>query len=641
MRTRFFQSSRAVFQGGGVKGISFVGAYKVARDRGVNFSEIAGASAGSITASLIGAGADPDFLLEKLENINFSSFLISPNSNLKKTNLLKRKIIEYLCKFVFKNVSLHRIFISGGAYSSENIEKWIDSLLHELLPDVTGQIKFKHLQLPTSIVATDITNKGIKIWSTKLTPEAPVSFAVRCSCSIPILFEPVSDGDTKYVDGGLVSNLPAFIFYNENGMHRGDRVLAFRLQDKSTPPVEWSIKNIFDNCIDTIVDGGMKLQLSMLPGVHEILIEISDIKATDFEKINNHTIKQLIEYGEVASKKFFDNEASKVKPTRENIGKRVCWHEGDTFDTLVERTNINVKKAYVSMDGTRWFWTCFPTILKWRMSGADLFVICAKSIINNKEKLREQQRRYFLQKLGASIIEVDNLPYNGFIVIGQAKENSFALSYLDKDTSGAPHCIIYNGIYDNQYICDVEAKLDSSNQFQKNGNGNVDLIEAEPDELITLLKNGVRQYENPSVEITLQEIDINKLFMLNKYVRSHKYKQSEGLIALYKKYSIQIFKPVNIIFNNEIVSTITPPVIEQTGEYFVVIEGNSRIYYCWKNGIKKIYTLVVNGVASPLPGIKRNPNQTIVDIMAHRMHDRIEGFSYEDFRHIERSARPY
>jgi NTE family protein len=46
----------AVFEGGGVKGIALVGAAAVVGAEGYRFHNLAGASAGAIVASLLGAG---------------------------------------------------------------------------------------------------------------------------------------------------------------------------------------------------------------------------------------------------------------------------------------------------------------------------------------------------------------------------------------------------------------------------------------------------------------------------------------------------------------------------------------------------------------------------------------------------------
>jgi predicted acylesterase/phospholipase RssA len=77
-KTRFYSDCIGVFQGSGCRAAAFGGAYDATFRLGVRFSEVAGTSAGSIVAALIAAGADPTFLLAKLETLNFELLLVKP-----------------------------------------------------------------------------------------------------------------------------------------------------------------------------------------------------------------------------------------------------------------------------------------------------------------------------------------------------------------------------------------------------------------------------------------------------------------------------------------------------------------------------------------------------------------------------------
>ena len=179
--TKFFQACRGVFEGGGCRGAGHVGAYEAAIKCGVNFSEVAGTSAGSIIAALVGAGANPEFLLENCAYLKFSELLAEPKQRIS-TFWLGRLTSHF---FTGKKRLFGKILLKGSAYSSENLEDWLDDLLAKLIPQVSRPVKFKDLILPTWVVATDLAGKRPKIWSTKDTPDAKVAMAVRCSCSIP------------------------------------------------------------------------------------------------------------------------------------------------------------------------------------------------------------------------------------------------------------------------------------------------------------------------------------------------------------------------------------------------------------------------------------------------------------------------
>lgn len=65
----------AVFEGGGVKGISLAGAVQGAQDCGIQFNRVAGTSSGSIVAALLAAGYRAEEMKVIIENTPFVSLL--------------------------------------------------------------------------------------------------------------------------------------------------------------------------------------------------------------------------------------------------------------------------------------------------------------------------------------------------------------------------------------------------------------------------------------------------------------------------------------------------------------------------------------------------------------------------------------
>ncbi|MGL6499857.1 patatin-like phospholipase family protein [Aeromonas dhakensis] len=209
-KTVHFKNCLGVFQGGGCKAIAFIGAYEEARKRGVYFSEVAGTSAGSIFAALISAGATPEYLDRLVNNTCFSDF----NSPVEK--MVSKKYgskIGHINKFLPRTKKIKKykdifyFLLNLGLYSSAQLESWLNERLKELLGVSEGIINFSDLKIPLHVIATDIQNQNSITWNYNNSPNMSVAYAVRCSCSIPGYFQPV---DMKYVDGGLVSNLPTF-----------------------------------------------------------------------------------------------------------------------------------------------------------------------------------------------------------------------------------------------------------------------------------------------------------------------------------------------------------------------------------------------------------------------------------------------
>ena len=158
---KHLQTCRAVFQGGGVKAVSIIGGINEAYESGVLFSAVAGTSAGSIIAALIGAGASPEFLEGSLKSVKKSDILFSPETGVLKSNW--HLLSKFLKIFSFiKFIDLLRNNITyGGKHSSKGIEIWIDDLLSELLDDCERPVKFKDLKKPTYIVGERIFQQQV------------------------------------------------------------------------------------------------------------------------------------------------------------------------------------------------------------------------------------------------------------------------------------------------------------------------------------------------------------------------------------------------------------------------------------------------------------------------------------------------
>lgn len=74
----------AVFQGGGVKGISLAGAVKAAEEHGIVFNRLAGTSSGAIVAALLAAGYSADEMKAVIEKTPLVKLLRrSPVFNIK------------------------------------------------------------------------------------------------------------------------------------------------------------------------------------------------------------------------------------------------------------------------------------------------------------------------------------------------------------------------------------------------------------------------------------------------------------------------------------------------------------------------------------------------------------------------------
>ncbi|WP_410514680.1 patatin-like phospholipase family protein [Paenibacillus sp. BR2-3] len=201
----------AVFEGGGVKGISLAGAVQAAEQAGATFRRVAGTSSGSIVAALLAAGLSGEEMSVIIRGTSFSAFL-------------KRAPIF---NTAYVGPAL-RVLLKKGLYSGEALESWVRGILQK-----KGIVTFRDLPPgKLSIIVSDITNGRIVVLPDDLkdygiTPDQfEVAKAVRMSCSIPYFFDPVmlrlsgeaakgksfAEQFVYTVDGGLLSNFPMWLF---------------------------------------------------------------------------------------------------------------------------------------------------------------------------------------------------------------------------------------------------------------------------------------------------------------------------------------------------------------------------------------------------------------------------------------------
>lgn len=632
-QTKFFQACRGVFEGGGCRGAGHVGAYEAAIQCGVNFSEVAGTSAGSIVAALIGAGADAKFLRDTCAYLKFNELLVEPKGRIASFSL--GRIGGFLLRG--KKRLFGKILAKGSAYSSAKLQDWVDARLAELLPNASRPIKFKDLVLPTWVVATDLSGRRPKVWSTEATPDEYVAMAVRCSCSIPLFFEPVEAGNDFYVDGGMLSNLPSFVFANRENKALGGRILAFQLVANEDHTTQWTLGWLVNRLIDTAISGAANLQREMQSNVSYIQIKTGDVSSMNFD-ISKDEVEFLLKSGRNALLDFIRNEHTKLD---DSLSRDVArYGDDEVFDDLVREMATPGKRLLISCLDTRWFWALYPSIAHWMFAGAAVDVV----VKVGANSAREQQRKNLLLKMGARIVEVDKPPVTCFVLnrTDDAHNSAFVLNI--SETPYAPKAAVYIGPQHRPVIETLAMAVGQCFAAQTVKRPALKLVASDPAKLISLLKSGVNQYGDPRVSIEMRTISLpapsQPVRMIVRRVRSFKYRQIPHLIALYDRFAIPFCAPADIYAGDEYVSTITPPVLEQWGNELIAVEGNTRIYYLNRMGVQAFQALVVKGVSEPLPGIPVDLRQALIATYDLGSDERIDKFQYKNFRSIEGAVRP-
>jgi NTE family protein len=299
----------AVFEGGGVKGISLAGAVRAAELCGVRFNRLAGTSSGSIVAALIATGYNAAEMKDIIESTPFSSFL-------HRSPIFNTKIIGPAV----------RLFLRKGLYSGDALEQWVRELLAAKGVRVFGDLPAGKLR----IIASDITNGKLLVLPQDVAAYGidphrfSVARAIRMSTSIPFFFDPVvlrqpirlrirrskvalQAAKISYVvDGGLLSNFPLWLFENDVLSGSPIPVIGFQMVGRSEvqPHRIAGPFTMLQAMFDTMMSAHDERYIERHNRVRTIKIPTLGVGTTQFN-ISPEMSEQLYEAGLSAGKKFF------------------------------------------------------------------------------------------------------------------------------------------------------------------------------------------------------------------------------------------------------------------------------------------------------------------------------------------------
>lgn len=251
-----------VFEGGGAKGMVFVGAYEEFAKRGHTHGRLLGTSAGAITAALLAAGYTAEEMLDALNEREkgkpvFAGFMGPPapfsdadirasairellrNINVKfLPDSMEDRVDDAIAEHLATNDGSRHFFAfveRGGWYGAERFVSWLEAKLDSgtwqkgkrKFSTMTLERFFNETEAELSVVASDTTDGKLLVLNHHTSPDCPVVWAVRMSMSIPFVWNEVvwekrwgayqarDITGHAIVDGGLLSNFPIELFISD------------------------------------------------------------------------------------------------------------------------------------------------------------------------------------------------------------------------------------------------------------------------------------------------------------------------------------------------------------------------------------------------------------------------------------------
>ncbi len=251
-----------VFEGGGVRGIAYVGVLRRLHEQGLmsHIKNVGGSSAGSQTAVLVALG----FTMTEIEEIMVELPLESFKDN-------SCGCMRDICRF----------FREYGYNKGEFMNDYFEGIIRRKtgIKKATFQDLYVRNGMHLKVTGTCLETESLEIFDYINTPDMPVSLAVHISSCIPFFFKPVRHNGRTYVDGGCLKNLPLDLFVNSEG-----ETLAFDLVSDEADR-EHQIKNLKDFTMTFV--NMMHLAANRMGAPHEkvhvVKINTGNVSAFDFD----------------------------------------------------------------------------------------------------------------------------------------------------------------------------------------------------------------------------------------------------------------------------------------------------------------------------------------------------------------------
>lgn len=222
--------------GGAAKGFAHIGVIKMLEANGFKPEVVSGTSAGSLVGALYASGMD--------------AFAMQQHA-------------VALDEARIRDVTL----FNGGLIRGQKLQDYVNEMV--------GSRPIEKMRKPFAAVSTKLETGERTVFVRGNTGQA-----VRASCSIPGVFEPVKIGDFYYVDGGVVSPVPV----DAARQLGADIVIAVDISTRTTGETP---KNMLGVVNQSITIMGQKLGEQELARADIVIRpKVNDIGPADFERRN-------------------------------------------------------------------------------------------------------------------------------------------------------------------------------------------------------------------------------------------------------------------------------------------------------------------------------------------------------------------
>lgn len=251
---------------------------------------------------------------------------------------------------------------------------------------------------PLRIISTDVTSRGLRIFSREETPDVPIADAVCASICLPFIFDPhkiTLDGKIhQFVDGGFLSNLPLWAFDNDRIADDSSWTIGFSLAPERRRAVK-SLGDLGSAILDAVVSGPPEIHARGISSLMIIPIETS-LKLLHFDK----------------TLEIFKAEILSAQGQAADVMSRAL--SGPAVSLLVERFKVTLEKEFERLSGASSSISLKVALACQKFAGSSFW---SRFLAGYSDDEEEQKRRVFFPALSdsAPFLSVNNNLHGRFL----------------------------------------------------------------------------------------------------------------------------------------------------------------------------------------------------------------------------------
>ena len=255
-------------EGGGALGLAHIGVLKWFEEHHIPVDYVAGTSMGGLVGGFYATGMNPEEMKTLIEGLDWRKILSDRTPYEDLSYRRKEDQRAYPNSLIFG--LRHGLSAPAGLIPGHQIGLLIDRVA---LP-YYGVPSFDALPVPFRCVATDLVSGKPYIFK-----DGSLAVALRATMSIPGAFSPVHDGQTVFVDGGLLNNLPTDVV-REMG---AEIVIAVHLE--SAPVKAENIRSLFnvlEHSVRVVLEENELRSMAQADAV--VSVHLAEYNARDYGK---------------------------------------------------------------------------------------------------------------------------------------------------------------------------------------------------------------------------------------------------------------------------------------------------------------------------------------------------------------------